>query len=97
MQNAFFCSGRPANLLRQLRSLFYTAKDYILEWVKSLIPYDRCLCPCGICHNKTLDRKSIPIVKNDTSVDDNVTLQVLHSPQAVDKILVDEVHSQLDL
>lgn len=97
MQNVFHCSGQPANLLRELRSIFDTAKDYILEKVKSLIPYDRCLCPCGICHNKTPDRKSIQIVQSDTNVTDNVTLQVLHSPQAVDKILVDEVHSQLDL
>lgn len=93
MPNAFNCGGRPANLLGLLRDTFRTVKEYVLE--KAMIPYDRCLCQCCLCHTER--RKSIQIDKTATNVADKVTWQVLDPPQVVDKTFVNEGFPQVEL
>lgn len=97
MQNAFYCSGQPAILLGLFRTTFHTVKEYIREKAiaaqQRLIPYDRCLCLCLCCSSHAKRRKSMKIDKSP----ENVTWQVLDTPQTVDKTLVNEVLSQTEL
>lgn len=98
MQNVLYCSGYSANLLRKIRTLFYTSKEYVWEKAMLLIPDNGCIRPCCVCRDKPKRKKSMQIDKALETVADNTTFQVLDSPKPVDKVLAEnEIFSQMYL